>query len=70
MWNRKRDGTDFLVTLNTAAVTDEDGKIKATVGVARDITERKLAEAELMSTRDRAESANRAKSEFLAMMSH
>jgi PAS domain S-box-containing protein len=70
LWNRKRDGTDFLVTLSTAAVRDGDGKVEATVGVARDITERKLAEAELMSTRDRAESANRAKSEFLAMMSH
>jgi PAS domain S-box-containing protein len=70
LWNRKRDGTDFPIMLNTAAVTDGDGKLEATVGVARDITERKRAEAELMRARDHAESANRAKSEFLAMMSH
>jgi two-component system sensor histidine kinase/response regulator len=70
LWNRKRDGTDFLVMLNTAAVIDGNGRVEATVGVARDITERKRAEAELTRTRDRAESANRAKSDFLAMMSH
>ena len=70
LWNRKRDGTDFLVMLNTAAVIDGNGNIEATVGVAQDITERKRAEAELTRARDHAESANRAKSEFLAMMSH
>jgi two-component system sensor histidine kinase/response regulator len=70
LWNRKRDGADFLVMLNTAAVTDGNGRVEATVGVARDITERKRAEAELTRTRDLAESANRAKSDFLAMMSH
>jgi hypothetical protein len=70
LWNRKRDGADFLVMLNTAAVTDGEGKLEATVGVARDITERKRAEAELTRAKDNAESANRAKSEFLAMMSH
>ncbi|MGD0772443.1 MAG: PAS domain S-box protein, partial [Candidatus Solibacter sp.] len=70
LWNRKRDGTDFLVMLNTAAVTDGEGNPEATVGVARDITERKRAEAELTRAKDNAESANRAKSEFLAMMSH
>jgi PAS domain S-box-containing protein len=70
LWNRKKDGSDFQIMLNTAAVVDRDGRIEATVGVARDITERKRADAELTSARERAESANRAKSEFLAMMSH
>jgi PAS domain S-box-containing protein len=70
LWTRKRDGTDFLVMLNTAAVIDGNGRVEATVGVARDITEPKRAEAELTRTRDLAESANRAKSDFLAMMSH
>jgi PAS domain S-box-containing protein len=70
LWNRKRDGADFLVMLNTAAVVDGNGRVEATVGVARDITESKRAEAELTRARDNAERANRAKSEFLAMMSH
>ncbi len=38
--------------------------------VARDITERKTAEAALKAAKEEAEAANRAKSEFLAKMSH
>jgi PAS domain S-box-containing protein len=42
LWNRKKDGTDFLVMLNTAAVTDGSGRLEATVGVARDLTGQSL----------------------------
>jgi two-component system sensor histidine kinase/response regulator len=70
LWNRKRDGTDFLILLSAAAVMDKYGNLEATVGVARDITERKRGEAELMRAREHAESATRAKSEFLSNMSH
>lgn len=40
------------------------------VGVVMDQTELKRTEAQLIQSRQQAESANRAKSEFLAMMSH
>jgi two-component system, sensor histidine kinase and response regulator len=70
LWNRQKDNTDFLILLSTAAVLDEAGTLVATVGVARDITERKRAEEELRSAKEHAEAATRAKSEFLATMSH
>ena len=70
LWNRRKDGTDFQVHLTTAAVLDESGSLVATVGVARDITEYKLFEDELKRAKVEAESASRAKSEFLATMSH
>lgn len=39
-------------------------------GVIRDVTARKAMEEELLESKDQAESANKAKSEFLASMSH
>lgn len=52
------------------AILDQRGSIKEVQSVGRDITDRKHTEEELASTRDQAETANRAKSMFLASMSH
>jgi PAS domain S-box-containing protein len=49
---------------------NEDNKIFAIGGIATDITDRKRAEDDLCEAKQNAELANRAKSQFLAAMSH
>jgi PAS domain S-box-containing protein len=44
LWNRAKSKREFLVSLTASAVRDEHGRVIATVGVARDLTERKRAE--------------------------
>ena len=51
-------------------VRDESGAIVRSIGMVQDITERKQIEMELLEARQQAESANKAKSEFLSNMSH
>ena len=51
-------------------VLDGEGRADEMQSVGRDITDRKAAEAALASSRARAESANEAKSRFLATVSH
>jgi PAS domain S-box-containing protein len=47
--NQKKDGTEFPIALSTSIVCNEKGQTIALVGIAIDITERKLAE-EMMKT--------------------
>ncbi|MDR3500705.1 MAG: response regulator [Parvibaculum sp.] len=52
------------------AIRDEDGKLREIQTVGRDITDRKAVEQRLAETLDEAQTANRAKGQFLAAMSH
>lgn len=51
-------------------VRDQDGKATNMLGVVQDITRRKEAEENLIQALERAEKADKAKSEFLSSMSH
>ncbi len=60
------DGSGVWMETYKAPVLDEDGAVLGTVGVARNVSERKAAEA----AREAALSEARQRSEFLAQMSH
>lgn len=74
---RRKDGTLIDISLSVSPISDERGRVVGASKIARDISERKRAEAELKAlitreqeARTSAEVANRVKDEFLAMVSH
>ncbi|MEO5375420.1 MAG: PAS domain S-box protein [Alphaproteobacteria bacterium] len=65
---RRRDGTTFPLDLAVSIVRMDDRTVF--IGVVRDITERIQTQMALLTAKEEAETANQAKSEFLAVMSH
>ena len=65
---QRKDGSVFPLEL--AVTVMEIDQVKHFIGILRDISERKQAERALIKSRDEAERANNAKSEFLSSMSH
>jgi PAS domain S-box-containing protein len=63
-------GTTIWLETFKAPVIDEDGTVLGTVGVGRDISERKAAEAAREAALAEAQRLARMRSEFLAQMSH
>jgi len=62
------DGEVFPAEMIFTAATMNDKPVF--IGILQDLTERKLTEQEIISAKEAAEEANRAKSEFLSNMSH
>ncbi|MBL1208408.1 PAS domain S-box protein [Geminocystis sp. GBBB08] len=66
----REDNSRVWVLVNAFPEFDNDGEIKQVIVTFIDITDRKLAEKELIIAKETAEKATKAKSEFLANMSH
>ncbi|MFC5649128.1 PAS domain S-box protein [Paenibacillus solisilvae] len=49
----RKDGSSFFANVTISAMKDDDGEVIAFVGVERDITEKKKAEARLMESEER-----------------
>ena len=65
---RRKDGSTFPMDLAVSEIHIEDRRMYT--GFVRDISARKYAEKELLTAKEQAEQASRAKSEFLSNMSH
>ncbi len=64
------NGKQAVFLSNKVPIHNSQGKIVGMVGISFDITERKKSERELEKTKEIAESANQAKTEFLMNMKH
>lgn len=69
-WNIGKEGKRICLLTNGLPIIDHEGLLKGYRGVDKDITERKLAEEELINAKEKAEESDRLKSAFLANMSH
>jgi PAS domain S-box-containing protein len=63
-------GSFHYAEIVKVGMRDESGVCIGMLGIARDITQRKEHEAELIRAKEAAEAGERAKAEFLANMSH
>jgi PAS domain S-box-containing protein len=63
-------GAEKWIRSRSFPVRDESGELTRIVGIAEEVTKQKRYELELIHAREMAESANLAKSAFLATMSH
>lgn len=67
---RRKDGSDYWVSVLFAPVRDYNGKVARYVAISEDITAKRHSEELLRQAKEFAEQASRAKSVFLANMSH
>jgi len=64
------DGRVFYQLVNKVPLRDEEGNVAGIVGIGIDISELKNTQALLKKEKERAEHLSKAKSEFIANMSH
>lgn len=66
----RKDGSRFDVSLAVSAITDKTGRLLGISTIANDISVQKRAEQQLLRAKEAAEAATRAKTQFLANISH
>ena len=66
--NILRSGERVWIAWTNKAVLDKDGRVKEIICIGNNITKLKQAEEEILKAKEAAESANKAKSSFLANM--
>ena len=64
------DGKEIVLLTSKMPLFSRSGQVMGILGIFHDITDRKKMEISLAQSKDLAESANRAKSEFLRNMEH
>jgi PAS domain S-box-containing protein len=67
---RKKDGSEISVRINSRLIKIDDKKEYLIEGTLEDISEKKIAEKQLIASKEKAEEMNRLKGNFLASMSH
>lgn len=64
------DGTQIVMLVSKVPLRDKYGDCIGVLGISTEITERKKMENDLLEAKNRAEAANKAKSEFFAAINH
>lgn len=67
---KEADGNIVTVLTNKTPLRDESGETVGILAISVDITDKKKAEHELVKAKEKAEAGSKAKSEFIANMSH
>ena len=70
VWHVRKDGQRYFADILITALHDANGEFVGFAKITRDITQEKRIDQELRAAIEQAESASRAKSEFVANMSH
>jgi PAS domain S-box-containing protein len=67
---KRKNGSVFPAFVTDTPIIDSNGKFSGIIGISSDITDRKKAEMELISAKERAEESDRLKTAFLHNISH